>query len=353
MYKNTLTKLLILLTVIIGVAQNANADAPFQYSVIEINGIKWELYDGGVPIGAKETSFRYMVIKDEAHKDVERVVIPDTIKGYYEVAAQESLRDLYNYQCEISGVVDVIGPEAFSCSRLKEITLPSTLKRIESRAFFRSSVQDIEIPAGVKEIGQEAFAHSGLVNIKINEGTEKLGWGCFEKCPNLRKIDLPSTLKEFSGRTFHKGWFEASLICRAITPPVADPSDFGFLQEYLDMTDSYAPGGCVGRIYVPAESVEAYKSAPGWEYVAYMIYPIEDTGDTEDVVEISEGENFPYTISGNNLYIRCHAGDSLSIFDANGMLIDHRQFSVPQTFTYSGEGVRIVTLNGKSIRVIL
>lgn len=353
MSRNLFVKLSVLVAFVLGCILSIMADAPYQYEVVDKNGVKMEIYDGGVCQGVKKANFRYMIIKDDSHNDLESAVIPDSFKDYFETSAEKSLKSLYKYDCEITGVVDVIGHEAFRGSKIKEITLPSSLKRIESRAFFGSDVRDIVVPPGVEYIGQEAFAYSHLRSIKINDGPEELGWGCFERVFYIEKIDLPSTLKKLGGRTFHHSYSFADVICRAVVPPVADNSDFGLLQEYFEYMDSYGPNNCIRAIYVPAESVEAYKNAPGWCTQSSLIHSLDEYEETQGVVEVAEEESFPYTITGNDVHISCRAGDSLSICDVNGVVMESRRFAAPEVYTYSGDGICILTLNGKSIKVVL
>ena len=59
-----------------------------------------------------------------------------------------------------------IGAEAFSdCSNLKDVVLPSTLKKIEKNAFSGSSLKSLEIPESVTSLNQGCFF--GCDNIKL------------------------------------------------------------------------------------------------------------------------------------------------------------------------------------------
>ena len=67
-----------------------------------------------------------------------------------------------------------IGENAFySCDKLKAITLPASVKTVESNAFANTGLTDITIPATVDSLGQRAFGECGnLTNIRIeNSGT--------------------------------------------------------------------------------------------------------------------------------------------------------------------------------------
>lgn len=78
--------------------------------------------------------------------------------------------------------VEAIEDGAFAeCKRLRNATLPSTLKKIGAFAFS----------------GCEA-----LEAIALPEGVEELGAAAFEKCASLRSVTLPSTLKKIGAFAF-------------------------------------------------------------------------------------------------------------------------------------------------------
>ncbi len=62
-----------------------------------------------------------------------------------------------------------IGENAFyNCDKLKAITLPASVKTVESNAFANTGLTDITIPATVDSLGQRAFGECGnLTNIRI------------------------------------------------------------------------------------------------------------------------------------------------------------------------------------------
>ena len=80
------------------------------------------------------------------------------------------------------GSVTAIGSSAFSgCSKLKEITIPST----------------------IKEIGGSAFSSSGLERVTLSEGLETIGMHAFSYCENLKEINIPSTVKTIYTSAFY------------------------------------------------------------------------------------------------------------------------------------------------------
>lgn len=82
----------------------------------------------------------------------------------------------------------------------------------------------------------------------------------FVNCTNLTEATLPSTLTTISQYSFY-GCTKLSIITlKSVTPPSLGASVFG-----------RAP---ITSIYVPAESVEAYKTASGWSAYASKIQAI-------------------------------------------------------------------------------
>ena len=122
----------------------------------------------------------------------------------------------------ISGIITVIPDDAFrNCSSLTSVTIPNSVTWIGGDAFYRcSSLTSVTIPDSVTTIGYQAF------------------YGC-------RSL--------------------TSVYCSATTPPSLGDNAFQY-----SLGGRYLNIGC--DIYVPTESIEAYKSASGWsEYASDIV----------------------------------------------------------------------------------
>lgn len=106
------------------------------------------------------------------------------------------------------------------------------------------SDSEVIIPDTVTSMGTVAFAATGVNNITIPGSVKFIGDGCFASCSYLENITFLS--KE---------------------PPVLGSTQ-GVYQLFHH--SSY-----LSNIYVPAESVEAYKAAPGWSNYASKIKAIQ------------------------------------------------------------------------------
>lgn len=124
------------------------------------------------------------------------------------------------------------------CTNLREVTLP--LNTI---------------------LGNSAFSQTGIERLIIPEGYQIIGIGVFQKCPNLKLIDISSTVTSISdgGSLFWYMKNQVVVVCRAITPPIL--GGWGYEGEPK-------------AIYVPDVSVDAYKSAAGWSSQAANVQPL-------------------------------------------------------------------------------
>ena len=91
--------------------------------------------------------------------------------------------------------VTAIADFAFEgCKKLKEIILPSTLKKIGAYAFEDCPIKNITIPKSVKSIEPGAFAGSSIKSITIPKTVKKLGEGVFGNCKKLESITMPGNI---------------------------------------------------------------------------------------------------------------------------------------------------------------
>lgn len=101
---------------------------------------------------------------------------------------------------------------------------------------------DIVVPAKVKH---------GSINYTVTE----IGDFAFESQYEVKSVDIPATVTKIGMMALYKNVELSSITCRAVVPPAtsteAESFDFGICYEV--------------PLYVPAESVEAYKTAETWK----------------------------------------------------------------------------------------
>lgn len=188
-----------------------------------------------------------------------------------------------------------------NCTQLAEVNLPSTLSEIGYGAFakctalstinlHKESITSIgfcafmNVPAQMEldfpnltSLGTAAFMGSGVVSVKnlgsitTLEGSEGYpisgGYdyqrGVFKNCKSLKEVTLPSTLTSIKVGAFLGCTALTTVVMNGTTPPSLNSNAF------QNTNSTFV-------IYVPDESVEAYKAASGWSAYASRIKPLSE-----------------------------------------------------------------------------
>ena len=154
----------------------------------------------------------------------------------------------------IPNTVATIGTYAFYfCKALETITLPAGLTTIANSTFYNcESLKNIELPASVVTLDDYAFRNcTALAEIVLPDGLNTIGDYSFKNCTSLTSITIPKSVKEIGGWAFEDCSGLVNVWCPAVEPPLLGPDGFDY-------------NGTNRTIYVPTESVGAYKSAPVW-----------------------------------------------------------------------------------------
>ena len=141
--------------------------------------------------------------------------------------------------------------------------------RIQAAAFYRcSALTTVELPVPganiASDLGLDMFREcASLHRVIIPEGWETLGDRFARQCTSLTLLDIPSTCNTIGSNLLTLSMTAGSphtiVVCRAGTPPTF--GGFGSDGEPL-------------AVYVPDQSVEAYKSASGWNTYPRAIKPL-------------------------------------------------------------------------------
>ena len=121
----------------------------------------------------------------------------------------------------------------------------------------RDKIKKVIIEDGVTRIGNDAFYGCfRLKSVTIPNTVTKIGRGAFWGCSALTSIEIPNSVTDIEEWAFQDCSKLRSIICKAKTPP------FIYWQDFFS-----CPFYCVKKtipVFVPAESVDAYKEAYGW-----------------------------------------------------------------------------------------
>jgi hypothetical protein len=150
-----------------------------------------------------------------------------------------------------------IGDRAFAGGNFQSVTIPNTIKSIGEYAFLGcSSLTSVTIPNSViGSIGHCAFDGCyNLVSVSIGNGIDSIGEYAFNDCGGIKTFIIGCSVQSFSDYAF-------SLIKK-----------YGPCSANLVVSFNYNPPTLVedlfsnaNTIFVPAEAVETYKSAPVWK----------------------------------------------------------------------------------------
>lgn len=109
--------------------------------------------------------------------------------------------------CTVHQDTRIIGDYAFfGCKSLKNVTFKkgSKLHTVGYAAFdYTSSLKEITLPSGVKRVESSAFMWSGLTSVDLGKSLTFLGDEAFSGCSYLKSIHIPAGVIEIGYQTFY------------------------------------------------------------------------------------------------------------------------------------------------------
>lgn len=221
------------------------------------------------------------------------IVLPSNLKSI-ESGAFRSCRRLT--RISLPEGLATIGDDAFSdCTNLSEVAIPQSVETLygnpfhfignthgvlrsfsgkfasedgrslivndELVSFAPEGIETYSIPVGIKNIRSYAFNGSDLREINFPQSLESVRDFSFAYCENLKSVVLHDRIKAIGLHAFYGCKNLDYLTIEAVIPPQGQKMMF-------DQTNDCP-------IYVPTQSVEAYKVAQYWSDYADRIFPME------------------------------------------------------------------------------
>ena len=199
----------------------------------------------------------YLELDKLTYSDAEKNI---TISKVNAPATTYEINGTYYIDNEINTVTEIGSGATSIDSNVVSITIPNTVTSIGTRAFqYCTSLTSITIPNSVTSIGAFAFYNcSSLTFITIPNSVTSIGLYAFNNCSSLISVTIPSGVTSIGSRTFSGCTSLTEMTVLATTPPT------------LSNTNAISTATTV--IYVPYESLTAYKNATNWSnYASIMV----------------------------------------------------------------------------------
>lgn len=186
-------------------------------------------------------------------KKLRRLVIPESVK---------EINDGAFYACTSLNEVNLpsgatsLGEFIFErCTGLEHVTVPEGMTVIPRSMFCGcSAMEGIKLPSTIVTIEPLAFKDcTGLIQIVLPKGLRDIGGCAFEKCKSLRRVIIPPHINGLGVTAFNGCTSLREIVSESPVPPPLGSSVFD--------------GICGGAtLYVPIESIEAYRASAWGEY---------------------------------------------------------------------------------------
>lgn len=197
--------------------------------------------------------------------------------------------------------VQLIDDFAFTnCNSITKLVIPNSVTTIKSRAFKEcKSLDTIEIGNSLQTLADDAFAYCGdsllyisvnqdnpyfdtrndcnaiirtstdelvlgSVNTIIPDGIKSIGNYAFTN-HRMTSINIPMTIQTIGNESFKSCNILDTIICEAMTPPLAYQTTFNGCGIDYDHFES------VTNVYVPYGTSQLYREATGWNHFSNFI----------------------------------------------------------------------------------
>lgn len=196
--------------------------------------------------------------------------LPETIKTCWsinkcsllrEVYLNDNLKEFYGISdcphltvCPLPSSLEYVGENSMSGLGMKEIKFPPLLASVGDKTFCRNyELESLDL-GNIEAIGDSCFNVLPILSeITLPETLRSIGKDCFRYCYGIENINLPSQRIDIDMGCFAECNMVKTVTVAAETP-YSMPAFLNPDNQVYDIT-----------VYVPDESVDAYKNAEGWQ----------------------------------------------------------------------------------------
>ncbi len=204
------------------------------------------------------------VIGDRAFSNSDKltsIIIPSEVKEIKKMAFNGTGLTTITIPTNVTSIADSVFA---NCTNLDDAVfdMPCRVDTIGSATFLGcTSLSYITIPPSITTIPDSLFAFcSSLETVNISNGIKTIGDKSFYKCTSLRALTIPASVTRIRNFAFNScGENLVRINCNPKNPPVLE-GVFAFTND---------PNV---KIYVPALSLERYKTAENWSNKADIIF---------------------------------------------------------------------------------
>ena len=176
----------------------------------------------------------------------------------------ENIQTLRSIKSDIKNAIIQKGgsvTDAFGTYAQAITDLPSGGGNEDLIDLIEGDITTLNIPDGTTKIGNYAFNDcSSLTSVTIPNSVTSIGNSAFNRCSSLTDVTIGNGVTSIGNGAFYNCSRLTSVTIKATTPPTLGGNPFG--------NTNNCP------IYVPAESVDAYKAATNWSAYADRIQAI-------------------------------------------------------------------------------
>ena len=226
------------------------------------------------------------------------------------------------------GVTKISESKFAYCTGLTSVTIPDSVANI-GYAAFGNCYALTGITVNAARISNYAFEYcTGLTSVVLGNSVKKIDNYAFKDCSSLSSVTIGTGIAEIGDYVFYNCSKLKTMVIKATTPPT--------LGSYNNTIPS-----TIETIYVPAESVDAYKSATYWNNYASKIHTAPMTvkytdNSTKQFYNLTSIENNtdPNKANAKEVFI----GDSVNIIGDSAFEGSHNLTSItlPTSLTQIG-----------------